>query len=411
MATIKPFKGIHPNYNYAEDVVISLENLSLDEAKVIRQENPYSYVNMLVPKLDNLFLLASKVELAYKKINENLDDFISEGILIQDPKPSIYIYQIERNGVSQTGIWTLTSIDDYLKNTLKKHELTRHDREKSLISYLQQTGIDANPVLITYKSVPKIDLILSEITKNKADLIFSNNNTRHQLWIIDNEIAVNSIVSAFEDLPSTYIADGHHRASAAALFGLKCRKLSNQAQNNEEFNFFTSVYMSTDQLKIYGFNRLIKCLNGLVQSDFLNKLVNYFELRKSEDKVVPSKKHDFGMYLSGEWYHLRAKAEICNGDSTVDELDVSILQNYILSEMLNLSDPRTDPSITYQSALLPIEDLISKVDQGEFAIAFTLFPTSIDQLIRVADEGVVMPPKSTLIEPKFDVGLLIHQIN
>lgn len=411
MAKIKPFKGIHPNYNYAGQVVVSLENLSLDEAKVIRQENPYSYVNMLVPKLDNLFLLGSKNELTYKKINENLDDFIAEGILIQDLKPTIYIYQIVKNGISQTGIWALTSIDDYLNNIVKKHELTRADREQSLINYLEQTGIDANPVLITYKAIPQIDQILSEITKNKANLTFSNNDALHSLWNIDDHEQIKTIVNAFADLPTTYIADGHHRASAAALFGLKRRRLNNKHRNNEEYNFFTSVYMSTDQLKINGFNRLIKNLNGLALNDFLNQLNSYFELGKSENIVIPSKRLEFGMYISGEWYHLKAKAEICHGNSTLDDLDVSILQNYILSDILNFSDPRIEPSVSYMSALLPIENLIAKVDRGEYTVAFTLFPTSINQLIRVADKGEVMPPKSTLIEPKFDAGLLLHQIN
>ncbi len=410
MPKIKPFRGIHPGKNFAGQVVLNLENLSLSEAKLIRQENPYSYVNMLVPKLDNFFLLGSRNELAFKKINENFEEFLDEGILVKDPLPSIYVYQINRDGHSQTGIWTTTSIDDYLNNVVRKHELTRADREQSLIDYLQQTGIDANPVLITYKSVPEIERILSETIDKEPDIIYTKENSEHKLWIIDQKAVITSVIKAFASLPSSYIADGHHRAAAASLYGIQRRKLNLKHKGDEEYNFFTSVYMSTDQLKIYGFNRLVKDLQGLSVSEFLEKLKTDFNIIAADKAVVPAKMHSFGLYLEKKWFLLEFKHRL-NRKSPVEELDVSILQKYIFSGILNISDPRTDPAIDFMAGPLPVNDLISKVDQNEFALAFTLFPTSIDQLIRVADEGEVMPPKSTWFEPKFDVGLLIHLIS
>jgi uncharacterized protein (DUF1015 family) len=410
MPKIKPFRGIHPGKNFAGKVVLNLENLSLSEAKLIRQENPYSYVNMLVPKLDNFFLLGSRNELAFKKINENFEEFLDEGILVKDPEPSIYVYQINRDGHTQTGIWTTTSIDDYLNNVVRKHEHTRADREQSLIDYLQQTGIDANPVLITYKSVPEIEKILLETVAKEPEIIYTKENSEHKLWVIDHKAVITSVINAFAGLPSSYIADGHHRAAAASLYGIQRRKLNLKHKGDEEYNFFTSVYMSTDQLKIYGFNRLVKDLKGLSVFEFLEKLKIDFIITDSDKVVLPTEMHAFGMYLDKKWFLLEFKHQL-NRISPVEELDVSILQEYIFSGILNITDPRTDLSIDFIPGPLPINDLIYKVDKKEFALAFTLFPTSIGQLIRVADEGEVMPPKSTWFEPKFDVGLLIHHIN
>ncbi len=409
MPKIKPFKGIHPVDNLAGNVVLKLENLSLGEAKLIRQDNPYSYVNMLVPKLDNHFLLGSKIELAFKKINENFEDFIDNGILVKDSKPSIYIYQIIQNGISRTGLWTVTSIDDYLNNVVRKHELTKADREQSLIDYLQQTGIDANPVLITYRSEPKIDKILSEITFAKSDIFYSKEDTQHKLWFVTEQGVITTLVEAFSNISSSYIADGHHRAAAASLYGIQRRKLNLKHKGDEEYNFFNSVYMSTDQLRIYGFNRLLKDLKGLTVNDFLIRLQIDFDVFASESIVFPAEMHSLGMYLKGKWFLLRFKKKV-NFKSPLEELDVSLIQKYIFSNILNIIDPRTDPCIDFISGNLPVEILINKVESNEFIAAFTLFPTSIDQLIGIADEGEIMPPKSTWFEPKFDVGLLIHHI-
>ena len=411
MPKIKPFKGIHPSQSSVEKVVVNLENLSISEAKLIRQENPYSYVNMLVPKLDNIFLMGSKNELAFKKINENFEDFLDKGIFIQDEKPSIYIYQVSREGNIQTGIWTVTSIDDYLNNVVKKHELTNAAREQSLIDYIQQTGIDANPVLITYKPILAIDVIISNVTENQADITFNKENTEHRLWKIDDEKTLFILVDEFSKLSSTYIADGHHRAAATSLLGIQRRKLNLKHQGDEEYNFFTSIYMSTDQLKVYGFNRLLKDLNGLSIDKVISLISQHFDIIQSLNVVQPSNNHVFGMYIAGNWYQLSAKYEITNSCNPLSKLDVSILQDYILAPIFEIKNPRTDSRINYRGGLLPINDLITLVDSGEYAIAFTLYPTGIDQLMEVADAGEVMPPKSTWFEPKFDVGLLIHQIN
>lgn len=411
MPKIKPFRGIHPSQSSVEKVVVNLENLSISEAKIIRQENPYSYVNMLVPKLDNIFLMGSKNELAFKKINENFEDFLEKGIFIQDDKPSIYIYQVCREGIIQTGIWTVTSIDDYLNNVVKKHELTNATREQSLIDYIQQTGIDANPVLITYKPVPLIDDIVGNVTVNQADISFSKDGTDHRLWKIDDEKTLFTLVDEFSKLSSTYIADGHHRAAATSLLGIQRRKLNLKHQGDEEYNFFTSIYMSTDQLKVYSFNRLLKDLNGLSIDEVIRLISPHFNIVQSVNVVQPSNNHVFGMYVAGIWYQLSAKDEITNISNPLSKLDVSILQDYILSPIFQVKNPRTDPRINYRGGLLPINELITLVDTGEYAIAFTLYPTGIEQLMDVANAGEVMPPKSTWFEPKFDVGLLIHQIN
>ncbi|WP_395625441.1 DUF1015 domain-containing protein [Daejeonella sp.] len=411
MPKIKPFKGIHPKQSNAGQVVVNLENLSISEAKLIRQENPYSYVNMLVPKLDNLFLMGSKNELAFKKINENFEEFLDKGIFVQDSKPSIYIYQVRRAGLTQTGIWTVTSIDDYLNNVVKKHELTNSAREQSLIDYIQQTGIDANPVLITYKPVSAIDKIIRENTLNKADISFKKDETEHHLWKIDTEKTLEILVNEFSKLPSTYIADGHHRAAATSLLGIQRRKLNLKHQGDEEYNFFTSIYMSTDQLRIYGFNRLIKDLNGLSVEKVIELISQNFKVTESLNILEPYDVHVFGMYLAGRWYKLSAKSEIIHTNNPLAKLDVSILQDYILSPIFQIVNPRTDSRISYRGGLLPIKELIAEVDNGEYAVAFVLYPTGIEQLMEVADAGEVMPPKSTWFEPKFDVGLLIHQIN
>lgn len=411
MPTIKPFHGIRPNPDYAGEVVLEVENLSLEEAKIIRQENPYSYVNMLVPKLDNLFLRGSKNELAFKKINENFEEFLERGVLIQDQNPSLYVYRVTRDGNSQTGIWTLTSVDDYLSNTIRKHELTKPEREAYLIDYLQQTGIDANPVLITYPAVPAINSVIHSICRSAPDLSFNKSGALHELWKTDDSANVNTIISEFAKMSSAYIADGHHRAAAASLLALKQRGLRVGNTGQEEFNYFTTVYMASAELKICPFHRLAKDLNGRTELEFKETLADFFIIESSKSAVSPDKLHDFGMYLGGQWYKLTARSETFKSENPVDELDVTILQDAVFKDILGITNPRVDPRISFIGGNTPLKDLTRSVDNGGFAVVFTLYPTSIDQLMKVADRGEVMPPKSTWFEPKFQAGLLIHKID
>ncbi|MFM6975949.1 MAG: DUF1015 domain-containing protein [Sphingobacteriaceae bacterium] len=413
MPKIKAFKGIHPAQTHVDRVVLQVENLDIASAKRIRNQNPYSFVNMLVPKLENRFLMGSKTELAFKKINDNFDDYLEKGILLQDQQPAIYVYQVKHLGLTQAGFWTVTAIDDYLNNTIRKHELTRAEREKSLIDYVQQTGIDANPVLITYPTDETLSQIIKETLLKQPLLHFNRQDAEHCLWKIDDEAILNTITQAFARLKSTYIADGHHRAAAASSYGIERRKFNLKHTGNEEYNFFTSVYMPTDQIHIFEFHRLIKSLGKLSVNQLLKELEADFDLKELTNIRVfkPGYMHQIGLYVASKWYELNYREPAVRPDNPVEKLDVSILQNRVLTRILQIKDPRTDPRLSFAGGITHIADLVKKVDDGEFDALFTLFPTSIEELIQVADAGEVMPPKSTWFEPKFQAGLLIHKVN
>jgi uncharacterized protein (DUF1015 family) len=412
MPTIKAFKGIHPSQSLVAQVVIPVENLVLADAKTIRDTNPYSFVNMLVPKVENRFLMGSKIELTYKKINENFDDFLDKGILQKDEKEAIYVYRVSHYGFTQTGFWTLTAIDDYLNNTVKKHELTRADREQYLVDYLQHTGMDANPVLITYPLDAILADILANIVKTDSLLHFKLDTAQHSIWKITDEVLLKRIINRFAELSATYIADGHHRAAAASSYGIERRKYNLKHRGNEEYNFFSSVYMDADQLRVFEFHRLVKDLGKLNISQFLEKISEKFTctLLPSNANFSPSKPRYFGLYIAGNWYELVSK-KVLDSENPVDNLDVSIVQNDILDSILQISDSTTDTRLSFAGGLTPIEDLVKKVDDGVCDVLFTLYPTSIEELFRVADAGEVMPPKSTWFEPKFPFGLLVHQVS
>jgi len=380
-------------------VTQSIENYGPDEAKAIADENDCSFLHLINPEPDHQFLRGSRQELIFKKIAENIEGFIEEGILVKEALPSIYIYKVTHDGLMQTGIWTLTQISDYLEGRIKRHESTVEKREILLRDYLQQTGLDANPVLITYPPNETIDKIIEKYTNldPRLDLKFTDGG-KHQIWAISNEQDLNIIMAEFTNMSAVYIADGHHRAASMA-------RMHPQVQH------FTTVYMNTREIKILEFNRLVKDLDGLDAMTFIFALSNSFLMEKSAVPVKPTKLHQIGMYFNGQWYLLCPKKEMYNEQDPVSVLDVSILQNFILSPILKIRDPRTDPRISFEGGRTPIASLQNKVDNGAFAIAFTLFPPSATQIIAVADANGIMPPKSTWVEPKFLVGLLTNYFN
>ncbi len=409
MPKIKAFRGLRPAKDKVLDVIAKpFDRFYTEESKSILRSNPYSFLHAIEPLIDNPFLRASREELIFKKAKEYFDDFLEHGILVQDAKPAVYIYRTVNNGKTQTGIWTCTSIDDYLNNTLKKHEFTRADREKDLIEYLENTGIDANPVLVAYRKDANIEKFIQEHTQHQPDYEFHVDTQDHFLWKIDQEEKLKFVIEAFEKLPAAYIADGHHRAAASSLAGIQRRKNNLRHSGNEEYNYFSTLYFSADELLIYEFQRLVKDLNGYSETDFLNLLRKDFELTLS-DASKPKQMHEFKMYLSNTWYRLKP-LHINHSENPVKRLDVSILQDKILYPVLGIDDPRTDERIQFEGGLISIGSLCEKVDKGEMRIAFFLYPTSIEELFEVADSGNVMPPKSTWFEPKLHCGLVVHKV-
>lgn len=409
MSTIKSFKAIIPASAKVEDVVIHLENLSLESAKEIRSQNEVTFVHLLVPKIENYYLRGSRQELAFQKIAENFESFIDQQILWRDEQPAIYIYKQEKDSKSYTGIWTVSAIDDYLHNRIKKHELTRPEREKGLIEYLQQTGIDANPVLITYPPNQDLEQLIDQQTCLKPAIDFYLEKEHHQIWKVIDKTQIEAIIANFKAMNLTYIADGHHRAAAASTYGTERRKLNLKHHGDEEYNFFSSVYISANQLEILPFHRFIKLQHQPNEKEIMQFIYAHFEVTEiTEDDLFPKYIHQFGFYFAKKAYLLNSEYKL-NGD-VLHDLDVSILQSYVLKPLFNIVDPRDEERLHFMGGEINLNDHVQMINDGIYDLAFFLYPTSISDLMKVADLGETMPPKSTWFEPKFPAGLITHEI-
>jgi uncharacterized protein (DUF1015 family) len=414
MPCIKPFCALKPAVHLQSLVVTRpLENYSMGEARLIASENECSFLHLIDPELDNQYLRGTKQELIFKKISENLEGFIDHKYLVKQPVPSIYIYQVSHDGLTQTGIWTLTHINDYLAGRIKKHESTVERREKLLADYLQQTGLDANPVLITYHPNEVVDRLTEQYLQRAPELDFTfTDGSRHKVWAISDADDLSLVTGSFAQMPAVYIADGHHRAASMAKMGLQ-KKALNAAKHNgtEAYNYFSTVYMNTKEVKVLEFNRLVRDIGDLSPEQFIAAIGSSFTIEPCATPVKPSALHQIGMYFNSQWYLLSPKQGIYDANDPVAVLDVSILQNFILEPVLKIKDPRTDARITFEGGRTPVAELQTRVDNQLFALAFILYPTSVEQVIAVADAGGVMPPKSTWVEPKFLVGLLTSYFN
>ena len=413
MAVLRPFKAIRPKKELADKVAaLPYDVMNSDEAREMVKDNPYSFLHIDKAEIDldrNIDLYDKKV---YEKANDNLNRFISENVLIKDSKPNLYIYRLIMNGKSQTGIVGVTSIDDYINNVIKKHELTRADKEQDRINHVDFCNSNTGPIFLTYKSKKEINDIISNWTKKEPEYNFTaEDGIQHIVWVIDDDSTIFDICKYFNEINSLYIADGHHRAASAVKVGLKRRKENPSYSGNEEFNFFLSVLFPHNDLHILDYNRVVKDLNGLTSEEFISKIKESFNicLYNGSGQFKPLRKHTYGMYLDGKWYELEAKDGTFNPDNPVERLDVSILQNNLLSPVLGIGDPRTDKRIDFIGGIRGLKELERRVNCG-MKVAFSMYPTTIDDLMAIADAGLVMPPKSTWFEPKLRSGLFIHKL-
>ncbi len=412
MAVLHPFKGFRPTKELCSKVAaLPYDVMSSLEAREMVKDDPYSFLHVDRAEVDLPIGTDIYSEAVYQKAADNLNGMIEKGIYIQDNKPVLYIYRLTMDGRSQTGLVGCSSIDEYISGSIKKHELTRADKEQDRINHVDYCNANTGPIFLTYRGKAEIDAIIDEITKAPAEYDFvSEDGVSHTIWVIDNEDTINKLTELFKGVESLYIADGHHRNASAVKVGIKRREEKGDYNGNEEFNFYLSVLFPDNQLRIMDYNRVVKDLNGLTKDEFFNTLSDKFEVEEVNSECKPTKAHTFGMYIDKRWYLLTAKPSIIKNDA-VEGLDVSILQNEVLSPILGIGDPRTDKRIDFVGGIRGLKELERRVDSGEMTLAFSMYPTSMAELMEIADCGKIMPPKSTWFEPKLRSGIFVHKLD
>lgn len=415
MATVRTFKAIRPTKDLADKVAaLPYDVMNSEEAREMVKGNPYSFLHVDKAEID----LNPSIDLydkqVYLKARDNMYGMIKDGVLVEDQAPYLYIYRQIMDGRVQTGVVGCASIDEYLNNIIKKHEHTRADKEQDRINHVDYCDANTGPIFLTYRHVDAIDTIVKNWTETHEAVynFTAEDGITHIVWVIDDLAIANQISELFKGVDYLYIADGHHRAASAVKVGLKRREMNPGFTGNEEFNFFLAVIFPDKDLYIMDYNRVVKDLNGSTTEEFMAKVGEKFEVApyKGEGQFKPAEKHTYGMYLEGKWYQLTAKEGTFNPNDPVDRLDVSILQNNLLRPILGIEDPRTDKRIDFIGGIRGLKELERRVAEG-MKVAFSMYPTTIDDLMAIADAGQVMPPKSTWFEPKLRSGLFIHKLS
>jgi uncharacterized protein (DUF1015 family) len=413
MATIKPFKGVRPPQKYVVEVASRpYDVLSSEEARKEAEGNEKSLYHIIKPEIDFPVGKDEHDADVYEKAAENFGKFQEKGWLVQDEKENYYVYAQTMNGRTQYGLVVGSYVDDYLTGAIKKHELTRKDKEEDRMKHVRINNANIEPVFFAYPENPELDTIVKATIQKTPEYDFvSEDQIGHHFWVIDDEATIRKITELFAAIPYLYIADGHHRSAAAALVGAEKAKQNPQHTGQEEYNYFMAVCFPADQLKIMDYNRVVKDLNGLTPAEFLAKLNNDFQVTdKGEAIYHPEKLHNFALYLNNHWYSLDAKPGTYNDNDPIGVLDVTISSNLILDKILGIKDLRTDKRIDFVGGLRGLGELKRRVDSGEMAVALALYPVSMKQLIDIADTGNIMPPKTTWFEPKLRSGLVIHKL-
>jgi Uncharacterized conserved protein len=413
MAIIKPFCGVRPPKNLVEKVASRpYDVLNSEEARVEAGNNSMSLYHIIKPEIDFAVGTDEHDEKVYAKAAENYSKFKENGWLVPDAKENYYVYAQTMNGRTQYGLVVCAAVSDYMDGNIKKHELTRRDKEEDRMRHVRVTNANIEPVFFAYPHCEELDAIVKKTVQNAPEYDFvSPDGFGHHFWLIENVETIKRITELFAEIPSLYIADGHHRSAAAALVGNEKRLQNPNHTGNEEYNYFMAVCFPDNQLNIIDYNRVVKDLNGLTNEEFLQKIEENFILElKGEDIYKPNKLHNFSLYLSGKWYSLTAKDNTYNDDDPIDLLDVTISSKYILDEILGIKDLRSDKRIDFVGGIRGLDELKNRVDSGEMRVALALYPVSMQQLINIADSGNIMPPKTTWFEPKLRSGLVIHEL-
>jgi uncharacterized protein (DUF1015 family) len=414
MAILKPFKGFRPLKKYAKQIASRpYDVLSSEEARIEAKGNPYSFLHVIKPEIDLPEATDHYSPEVYNKGKENLERMIRNGILVQDGEENLYVYAQTMRGRTQYGLVGCAGVSDYLNNIIRKHELTRPDKEEDRKKHIRITGFNAEPVFFAYPDNDEIDEMIKRVVENEPEYDFtSDDGIGHHFWVIRERQTISRIVEIFNsDIPFTYVADGHHRTAAAALVGDEKKRSNPGHSGQEEYNYFLAVHFPANQLRIIDYNRVVRDLNGLSSSEFLGKIAKSFEIIDKGSQVYkPAVKSNFSMYFEGIWYSLSAKPETLNSSDPVARLDVTLLSRQILEPVLNIMDLRNSKRIDFVGGIRGLEELKKRVDSGEMKAAFALFPVTMDELMEIADTGNIMPPKTTWFEPKLRSGLVLHQI-
>jgi uncharacterized protein (DUF1015 family) len=406
MAIIKPFKAVRPKQDLADKVASRpYDVLNSAEAKEEAKGNPFSFLHITKAEIDLPDAVDIHSQAVYDKAKENLQRFLQQGTVFTEDKPCYYIYQLVMNGRSQTGLVCVSSVDDYFKDVIKKHEFTRPEKEKDRIDHMKTIRAQTGNVFLAYNNVHEIDLIIYNWKNNNRPAydFTAGDGIKHTVWVVNDDKVITDISRLFaEKVPATYIADGHHRAASAA-------KVSKALPESEAAKYFLTTIFPSSELAIMDYNRLVKDLNDLDSDDFISALQDDFTITQSPEPVRPAELHEFGMYLDKEWYILTARKDTYTTDP-IGVLDVTILSNNVLDKLLDIKDQRTDKRIDFVGGIRGLQELEKRVNSGEMKVAFSLYPVTIHQLFDIADSGNVMPPKSTWFEPKLRDGLLTHLI-
>lgn len=412
---IKPFKGIRPPKEIVEQVQSRpYDVLNSEEARAEAEGNEKSLYRIIKPEIDFSVGTDEHLPEVYEKAVENFKQFQANGWLVPDDKEQYYVYAQTMSGKTQYGLVVCANVEDYMTGKIKKHELTRRDKEEDRMKHVRINNANIEPVFFAYPDNAAIDAIVAKYTSATPvyDFTAQLDGFRHQFWMIENDADIKRITELFADIPALYIADGHHRSAAAALVGNEKAKQNPHHRGDEEYNFFMAVCFPESQLTIIDYNRVVKDLNGLTDEEFLQQLTNDFEVAKKGTEIYkPSCLHEFSVYLSGNWYALTAKPGRYDDNDPIGVLDVTISSHLILDKILGIKDLRSDKRIDFVGGIRGLGELEKRVDSGEMKVALALYPVSMKQLIDIADSGNIMPPKTTWFEPKLRSGLVIHSLD